>query len=160
MNANSAFLYCCLWFHKSYDLFKVKSRAGVQHKRKIKLQVLSLRRRILNTDKSITITYFYLMLIYSSLTTSKTEILLLLLEAWNEFTQKTLTGQFSHTQLCILTGSLSSRAAFCCCSLQSIALQNINHICLPAHSCKGQADHKISVLRKNGSRDFYIQEME
>lgn len=70
------------------------------------------------------------------------------------------TGQFSHIQLCILRGSLPSRAAFCCCSLQSIALQNINQIRPPAHSCKGQADHKISFLRKNGCRDFGIREME
>lgn len=72
--------------------------------------------------------------------------------------QKTLTGQFSHIQLYILTGSLPSRAAFYCWSLQLIVLQNINQICLPAHSCKGQAHYKISVLRKNESKDLDIWE--
>lgn len=39
-------------------------------------------------------------------------------------------------------------------------LQNITQICLSAHSCKGQADSKISLLSKNGSRDFDTGEKE
>lgn len=67
--------------------------------------------------------------------------------------QKTQTGQLSHIQLHILTGSLPSRAAFSCWSLQAIVLQNINQICLPAHSCKVQTDQKI----KEDFKEEWIQ---